>query len=93
MSKQIANIFILTLFLLAFTGNLFDVYTWGEVSVCPDSPFLDCNGDDDDDDDNLLNVRGPYQAVPTFCLALVSVSTSPVPEFMKSIFHPPKSIL
>ncbi len=91
MRKEIANVFILTLFLLAFTGNMFDVYVWGEVSVCRDSPFLDCN--DDDDDDNLLNVRGPYLTVPTFCLALVSVSTSPVSEFMKSIFRPPKSIL
>lgn len=92
MPKQIANIFILTLFLLAFTGNLFDVCAWGEVSACPNSPFLDCN-DDDDDDDNFLNVRGPYLTVPKFCLALVSVSTSPVSEFTKSIFHPPKSIL
>jgi len=93
MPKQIANIFILSLFLLAFTGNLFDVYVWGEVSVCPDSPFLDSNDDDDNDDDNLLNVRGPFLTVPAFCLALVSVSTSPASEFMKSIFRPPKSIL
>jgi hypothetical protein len=92
MPKQIASILILTLFLLAFTGNLVDVYAWGEVSACPDSPFLDWE-EEDDDDDNLLNVSGPYQAVLTFCLAHVNVSPSPLPEFMKSIFHPPKSIL
>ena len=92
MPKQIANILILTLFLLAFAGNLFDVYAWGEVSACPVSPFLDCE-EEEDDDDNLLNVRAPHEAVPMFCSALVGASTSPVPEFTKSIFHPPKSIL
>jgi hypothetical protein len=93
MPKQIANIFILTLFLLAFASNVLDLSVWGEVSVCPDSPFSDCNDDNDDDDYYLLNERKPYLTEPTFCLALASLSTSPVQEFVKSIFHPPKSIL
>jgi hypothetical protein len=94
MPKQIAGIFILTFFLLAFASNVLGSSVWGEVSVCSSSPFLDCDDDDDDDDYYyLLNEKKPSLAVPTFSFALISISTSPVQEFVKSIFHPPKSIL
>ena len=87
MAKWTINIFILTLLLLTFSGEALSLSVWAEVSVCPDSPFSDCN------DDYLLKEREPYLPAPTFCLALVSLSTLPDQGFVKSIFHPPTPIL
>jgi hypothetical protein len=89
MPKRTINIFISTLLLLAFSGGALDLSVWAEVSVCPDSSFSDSN----EDDDYLLREGEPYLPAPTFCLALVSVSTLPDQGFVKSIFHPPTSIL
>ncbi len=86
MPKRIVNIFILPLLLLAFSGEALGLSVWAEVPVCPDSPFSDY-------DDYLLKEGDPYLPAPTFCLALVSVSTLPDQGFVKSIFHPPTSIL
>jgi hypothetical protein len=88
MPKRIVNIFISTLLLLAFSGEALDLSIWAEVSVCPDSSFSDCY-----DDDCLLRERLPYLSAPTLCLALVSVSTLLDQGFVKSIFHPPTSLL
>ena len=88
MPKRIVNIFILTLLLLAFSGGAFGLSVWAEAPVCLDSPFSDCN-----DDNYLLKEGEPYLPAPTFCLVLVSVSTFPDQGFVKSIFHPPTSIL
>jgi len=87
MAKRIINIFILPLLLLAFSGEALGLSVWAEVPECLDSPFSDCN------DDYLLKEGNPYLPAPTFCLALVSVSTLPDQGFVKSIFHPPTSIL
>ena len=89
MTKRIANIFFLTILLLAFSGEALDLSVWAKVHVCPDSPFSDLN----EDDDYLLKEREPYLPSPTFCLLLVSVNTLQDQGFVKSIFHPPTSIL
>jgi hypothetical protein len=92
MPKRIINIFISTLLLLvslAFIGEAIDLSVWAEVPVCTDSPFSDCN----EDDDYILKEGKPYLLLPKFCLALVSISTLHDQGFMKSIFHPPTSIL
>jgi len=89
MAKWIINIFLLPLFLLAFSGEAIGLSVWTEVPVCPDSPFSDCN----EDDDCRLKEGEPFLPASTFCLALVSVSTLPDQGFVKSIFHPPTSIL
>jgi len=89
MVKWTINIFILTLLLLTFSGEALSLSVWAEVPVCPDSSFSDCN----EDEDYLLKEGGPYLPAPTFYLALVSVSTLPYQGFVKSIFHPPTSIL
>jgi hypothetical protein len=88
MPKRIVNIFISTLLLLAFSGGAFGLSVGAEVPVCPDSSFSDCN-----EDDYLLKEGEPYLPAPTFCLALVSLSTLPDQGFVKSIFRPPTSIL
>ena len=87
MPKRIINIFISTLLLLAFSGEALDLSLWAEAPVCSDCPFSDY------DDDYLLKEVEPYLPAPTFCLALVSLSTLPDQGFVKSIFHPPTSIL
>jgi len=88
MPKRIVNIFISTLLLLAFSGGSLGLSVWAEVPVCPDSAFSDCN-----DDEYLLKEGEPYLPAPTFCLTLVSISTLHDQGFVKSIFHPPTTIL
>jgi len=87
MAERTINILILTLVLLTFSGEALSLSVLAEVAVYPDSPFADCN------DDYLLKEVEPYLPAPTFCLALVSLSTLPNQGFVKSIFHPPTSIL
>ena len=89
MPKRIANIFFLTLLLLVFSGNTLDLPIWADVSEYPYSPLSDSN----EDDDYFLEEKGPNLPAPTFYLTLVSESTLPDQGFVKSIFHPPTSIL
>jgi hypothetical protein len=91
MAKRIINIFLLPLLLLAFSGEALGLSVWAEVPVCSDSSFSD--SDCEEDDDFLLEGGRPYLATPTLCLALVSISTLHDQGFVKSIFHPPTSIL
>jgi len=92
MPKRILNIFISTLLLLvslALSGEAPDPSLWTEAPVCPDSPFSDCG----EDDDYLLKEDKPSLPASAFFLTLVSMSLFRDQGFVKSVFHPPTSVL
>lgn len=92
MKKRTTNLLSLMLLIVVavvFSIEVTDLSGWGYGMTCPDSPFLTC----DEDNDYILKEGKPYLSNAKVCLALLGISAFHDQGFVKSIFHPPKSIL